>query len=90
MLVGTEGSISSYDYDEFVTLQTRKEPAPVQVPADVLPPGRRNPVEYMLARIADGGPITGPLDPRLCLIGQRMIDSAVMSSTSKRAVALVP
>ena len=29
VLVGTDGSISSYDYDAFVTLQTREAPAPV-------------------------------------------------------------
>ena len=53
-------------------------------------PGRRGPIEYMLARIADGAPIAGPLDPALSLIGQRIIDSAVLSSTEKRTVALVP
>ena len=90
MLVGTDGSISSYDYDAFVTLQTRADPRHVEVPADMMPPGRRGPIEYMLARIEDGGPITGPLDPALCLLGQRMIDSAVLSSRSGRSVPLVP
>ena len=90
VLVGSDGSISSYDYDGFVTLQTRKAPAPAQVPADTLPAGRRGPIEYMLARIEDRAPIAGPLDPALCLVGQRMIDSAVLSATSKRSVPLVP
>ena len=49
VLVGSDGSISSYDYDDFVTLQTRKRPPPIQVPADALPAGRRGPIEYMLA-----------------------------------------
>ena len=89
VLVGTDGSISSYDYDDHVTLQTRRETAHVRVPVDVLPPGRRSPIEYMLARIADGAPITGPLDPELCLIGQRIVDSAVLSAASKRTVPLV-
>jgi glucose-fructose oxidoreductase len=44
----------------------------------------------MLARIEDGAPITGPLDPSLCLVGQRIIDSAVLSAGAKRTVALVP
>jgi glucose-fructose oxidoreductase len=56
---------------------------------DTLPPGRRAPVEYVLARIDDGSPIAGPLDPSLCLIGQRIIDSAVLSAETKRTVALV-
>jgi predicted dehydrogenase len=90
VLVGTEGSISSYDYEEFVTLQTRREPAPTRVPADTMPIGRRGAIEYMLARLDDGEPITGPLDPAVSLIGQRIIDSAVLSSTTKRTVSLVP
>jgi predicted dehydrogenase len=89
VLVGTDGSISSYDYDDFVTLQTRKNTAHTRVPVDKLPPGRRAPIEYMLARIEDGAPISGPLDPALCLIGQRMIDSAVHSAETKRTVPLV-
>ena len=90
VLVGTDGNISSYDYDPYVTLQTRKATAHTQVPVDTLPPGRRGPIEYMLARIEDGAPIDGPLDPALCLIGQRMMDSAVLSSAEKRTVALLP
>jgi glucose-fructose oxidoreductase len=89
VLVGTDGSISSYDYDDFVTLQTRADTAHVKVPVDTLPEGRRAPVEYVLARLADGAPITGPLDPAFCLTGQRIIDSAVKSSTEKRTVPLV-
>lgn len=89
VLVGTDGSISSYDYDDFVTLQTRKNTAHTRVAVDTLPPGRRAPIEYMLARIEDGAPVTGPLDPDLCLIGQRIIDSAVLSAATKRTVPLV-
>jgi glucose-fructose oxidoreductase len=90
VLVGTDGSISSYDYDDYVTLQTRRNTAHVPVPVDTLPPGRRGPVEYMLSCIEQGVPISGPLDPALCLIGQRMIDSAVASASSKRSVPLLP
>ena len=45
VLVGTDGSISSYDYDDHVTLQTRRNPAHTPVPVDTLPPaaaGRSN------------------------------------------------
>jgi len=88
VLVGTDGSISCYDYEDFVTLQTRDVPTPTRVPADSPPPGGRGPIEYMLARIEDGAPITGPLDPALSLVGQRIIDSAVLSAATKRTVAL--
>jgi glucose-fructose oxidoreductase len=43
----------------------------------------------MLARIEDGGPIAGPLDPSLCLLAQRIVDSAVLSAETKRTVPLV-
>ena len=39
--------------------------------------------------LVDGAPITGPLDPSVSLIGQRIVDSAVLSAETKRTVALV-
>jgi predicted dehydrogenase len=90
VLVGTDGSIASYDYDGAVTLQTRTQTTPVEVPVDPVPEGRRGPVDYLLACIEEGRPIEGPLDPALSLIGQRMIDSAVLSAQTKRTVPLVP
>ncbi len=90
VLVGTDGTIASYDYEDHVTVQTRARPEATPVPVDVLPEGRRGAVEYMLARIADGAPITGPLDPAICLTAQRIVDSAVLSAAEKRTVALVP
>lgn len=90
VLVGSDGSISSYDYDAFVTLQTRRAPEPTRVAADPLPPGEDAAVAYLLARLDDGAPIAGPLDPELSLLGQRMIDSAVLSAATGRTVPLVP
>ncbi|MEQ1949795.1 Gfo/Idh/MocA family oxidoreductase [Mesorhizobium sp. CN2-181] len=90
VVVGTYGTISSYDYDPHVTMQTRERPEPARIPADTLPTGRRSPVEYVLDRIARGAPISGPLDPALCRIGQQIIDSAVLSAREKRSVALLP
>jgi glucose-fructose oxidoreductase len=86
VVAGTDGSISSYDYDDHVTLQTRAVPQQTPVPADALPVGRRNPIEYMLAMIESGGQITGPLDPALSLIGQRIIDCALRAAESRRTV----
>ena len=87
VLVGTHGTLSSYDYEDHVTLQTRAVPAPTAVPVDRPPPGARAPIEYMLARIDDGAPVTGPLDPALCLVAQRIVDSARAFVESKRTVA---
>lgn len=90
VIVGTHGTISSCDYEPHVTIQTRARPEQTQVPADTLPAGRRAPVEYVLDCLAKDAPITGPLDPALCRIGQQIIDSAVLSAREKRTVSLLP
>jgi glucose-fructose oxidoreductase len=86
MLVGTEGAIASYDYDDFVTLQLRGG-QPQEIAAD---PKRSGAVAYMVERIRNDLPIEGPLDPKLALIGQRIIDTALAASAQKRTLALLP
>ena len=88
-LVGSAGTIASYDYEDHVTIQTRSNLEAISLPVDTLPEGRRGPVEYMLARIEDGAPIEGPLDPEICLTAQRIVDSAVLSAEERRTVSLV-
>lgn len=89
VVVGREGSISSYDYDDHVTVQTRANPIPTLIPADELPVGRSNPVEYLLGCIEHGYPVAGPLDPALCLIAQRIVDTAALSAQQKRTLELI-
>jgi glucose-fructose oxidoreductase len=90
ILVGTEGTIASWDYAEHVTVQTRTRPEPHAIPSDPLPPGGRNAIEYVLGCIARGEPLTGPLDPAVSLIGQRIVDTAAQSAREKRTLALLP
>ncbi|MGR3661437.1 MAG: Gfo/Idh/MocA family protein [Paracoccaceae bacterium] len=89
VFVGTEGSISSYDYENHVTVQTRKQPEPAKVTADPLAEGQRNAIEYVLGCIERQEPVTGPLDPEVCLTGQRIIDTAVLSAQQKRTLKLL-
>lgn len=88
--VGTQGTIASPDYADHVTVQTRTEPTPTPVPVDRLPQGRRNAIEYVLHCIGTGAPITGPLDPAISLVGQRIVDTAARSAMEKRTLALLP
>lgn len=88
ILVGTTGAISSYDYDSHVTLQLRGG-KPEDVPVDEPKPGRRGAIDYMADRIRNDLPIEGPLSPELCLIGQRMIDTALSSARTKRTERLI-
>ncbi len=90
VFVGSDGTISSYDYADHVTLQTRDRPEPHPIPVDTLPRGRRNGIEYVIDCIQRGEPIGGPLDPALCLTAQRVVDTAARSASEKRTLELLP
>ncbi len=90
VFVGTEGTIASWDYADHLLVQSRTRPEPHAVATDPLPPGRRNAIEYVLDCIGRGTPLTGPLDPAVSLIGQRIVDTAAQSAREKRTLALLP
>lgn len=89
VFVGRDGTIQSRDYADHVTVQTRARPEPTAVPAEPLPAGRRNAIEYMLGCIMRGEPVGGPLDPGLCLTAQRIVDTAAQSAREKRTLGLI-
>jgi glucose-fructose oxidoreductase len=89
VIVGTEGTLSSYDFEPVVRLQTRAAPAIEKVPVDVPAAPRRQPIEYMLHCLETGEALSGPLDPQLSRIGQLIVDAAVRSAAEKRTVGLV-
>lgn len=89
VLVGTAGTISTYDYESYVGVQTRERRQITRVPVDTLNFPERNPVEYVLHRIETGGKVEGPLDPALCRIGQQIIDTAVESARQQKTIALL-
>lgn len=85
---GTEGTISSYDYEKTMRIQTRKNPEGYDHPVDPLPEGEANGIEYTLKKIENHEPIEGPLSPALARIGQQIVDSAIRSSEEGRTVPL--
>jgi predicted dehydrogenase len=90
IFVGTDGTISSPDYDDHITIQTRKVPQHTKIPVDQMPEGRRNGIEYMINCIRNNVTIEGPLNPDLCLTAQRIVDTAARSAREKRTLALLP
>ena len=48
VIVGSEGTISSYDYEEVIRVQTRAQPATEERPVDALEPPFQNPVQYVI------------------------------------------
>lgn len=90
VLVGSDGTISSYDYEKTIRLQTRVHPEQREIPVDELEAPRRRPIEYMLHCKETDEAISGPLDPNLARIGQRIVDAAIRSAAERRTVELAP
>ena len=90
IFVGSDGTIASPDYASHVTVQTRARPERHDITVDPLPKGARNGIEYVLNCIDRGVTVEGPLDPELCLIGQRIVDTAARSAAEKRTLELLP
>jgi predicted dehydrogenase len=89
VLKGEDGTISSYDYESTIRLQTRANPAGVAVPVDQIAAPFQDPIQYFVHCITEGRPVEGPLSPQIARIGQQIVDSAVRSARLKRTVKLV-
>jgi predicted dehydrogenase len=90
VVVGSEGTISSYDYEAHVAVQTRAQPTIHPIRVDELKAPFRGPIEYVLHCKERGAPLEGPLDPALCRTAQRIVDTAALSAREGRTLALLP
>ena len=88
VVVGTAGTISSYDYEATIRLQTRDHPEPRELPVDKLAPPYQDPIQYLIHCLTTGEQINGPLSPALARIGQQIVDTAAASAQQKRALPL--
>jgi glucose-fructose oxidoreductase len=89
VLKGEDGTISSYDFESTVRLQTRSKLAGEDIPVDRLRAPYRDPIQYFVHCIRKGLPVEGPLSPAICRIGQQIVDSAVRSARLGQTVPLV-
>ena len=88
VVVGTEGTISSYDFETTIRVQTLDDPAGSDLPVDSIEAPFQNPVQYVLDRLGRDLPIEGPLSPAISRIGQQIVDAAVQSARSGQRVRL--
>ena len=89
VIKGSEGNISSYDYDDFITVQTSGWPGGQQIEAPELFTPNGNPVDYLIDRISSGQALEGPLSVEISRIGQQIVDTAFRSAREGRALPLV-
>jgi predicted dehydrogenase len=90
VIVGSKGTIASYDYEKTIRIQTAAKPEGYELPVDTLQSPQRNPIEYFIDCIDRDKPVEGPLSPEICRIGQQIVDSAALSAREKRTVSLLP
>ena len=88
VIAGTEGTISSFDYDDYVTVQTRRKPVASRLRAPATQSPNQNPVQYLVHCLERGKPLEGPVSIRISRIGQEIVDAAVRSAKLKRSVKL--
>jgi glucose-fructose oxidoreductase len=89
ILKGAEGTISSYDYEPKVRMQTRRRPEGQDISADKLKPPFQNPIQYFIDCLKREQVPEGPLSPGISRIGQQIVDSARQSAELGRTVKLL-
>ena len=89
VIVGTAGTIGSFDFAPGVRLQTSATPEGEEIPLDAAPQHLRDPISNVVHTLETGEPVHEPLRPDIGRIGQQIVDTAVRSAAEGRAVALL-
>lgn len=90
VLVGTEGTISSYDYEETVRIQDEDHPEGYEVDVNSLEAPLENVLQYMIYCLENDEEVAfPPLNPEHCREAQRIIDTAHLSVDRNETVQLV-
>ena len=87
-IVGSKGTIGSYDLEPTIRVQTCQHPEGKTIPCDDLQHPFHAPIPYVLHCLINDLPIEGPLDPQIARIGQFVVDAAVQSANRKTTVRL--
>ena len=88
VLVGSHGTIASYDYATTVRVQTHAQPEGYDLPVDSPRPGMTGPIEHFIDVLENGVPVHGPLSLPICRSGQRIVEAARHSAAARRPVRM--
>jgi predicted dehydrogenase len=88
VIKGSEGTLSSYDCEATVRLQTPDCPAGEDLPVDKLEPPHHAAIPYFIDCLSEERPVEGPLSPTISRIGQQIVDTAYKSAQEKRTLPL--
>lgn len=88
VIVGTEGTISSYDYQPAIHVQTPDHPEGRDIAVDEVTAPHQNPVQYLIHCLDTDSTVDGPSDVAISRIGQQIVDAAIKSAKCKQTVVL--
>ena len=88
-IVGRLGTITSYDYESTIRLQTSPQSSGELIPVDQIEAPFDNAINYVVHCLQTGQPIDGPLGAACARVGQQIVDTAYQSSQQKRTLPLV-
>ncbi len=88
VIKGTEGTISTCDYEPSIRVQTLQQPQGYDLANDKLQEPNRNSIEHIIDHLEHGGDLIGPLTVEISRIGQQIVDAAYRSAEEKRVVRL--
>ncbi|HEV7811689.1 MAG TPA: Gfo/Idh/MocA family oxidoreductase [Leifsonia sp.] len=86
VLNGTEGSISSWDYDDGVTLH--RAGVPSRIPIDDIAFEDRTALANVIAHLREGRPLDPPLTAAISLAGHAIVEAAIESVGTSALVRL--
>lgn len=86
VICGSAGTITSYDFESTVRVQTKDRPDGFEIAVDIPKWPNSDPISYFLDCVDQGCPITGPLSPETSRIGQQIVDAAVESIETKASI----
>lgn len=89
VIVGSKGTISSYDYEPTIRIQHENCPAGEELPVDEIESPNQNPIQYFVDCLKNERAPDGPLSPSLSRIGQQIVDTAYRSAKEKRTLSLL-
>ena len=87
-IVGSEGTIASYDLEATIRVQTRDHPEGEIIASDDLQHPFHAPIPYVLHCLENNLPIDGPLSAETSRIGQLVVDAAMESAATKSTVTI--
>lgn len=88
-LVGKDGTIGCYDCAETLRVQTRDCPEGKDIEPDALEEPHQNIIQHLIHGLETVEPLLEPLTPAFSRLGQRIMDTALLSAREKRTVPLI-